>query len=78
VTDARDVRRLGAARRLRERGRSREGEPMRSHSVDSPLDPQSPIRVFVLVLLLMFSVEGAIMLFLPRLPDPWRGGPSRA
>jgi signal transduction histidine kinase len=48
---------------------------MRRHSVDSPLAPQSPIRVFALVLLLVFSVEGAIMLFLPRLPDRWRDPP---
>jgi signal transduction histidine kinase len=48
---------------------------MRRYSADSPLAPQSPIRVFVLVLLLMFSVEGAIMLFLPRLPVAWRDAP---
>ena len=48
---------------------------MRRCPVDSPLAPQSPIRVFALVLLLIFAVEGAIMLVLPLLPDAWRSLP---
>ncbi len=32
----------------------------------------SPLRVFALVLLLVFSVEGLIMLLLPRLPSGWQ------
>ena len=44
---------------------------MRRHA-DPPFAPQSPIRVFVLVLLVVFSVEGGIMLVLPRLPAAWR------
>jgi len=35
--------------------------------------PQSPLRVFALVLLVVFAVEGLIMLSLPRLPPSWRG-----
>lgn len=46
---------------------------MRRHSVDPPLPPQTPVRVFVLVLLLVFSVEGAIMLLLPWLPGARHG-----
>ena len=38
-----------------------------------PGPPQSPTRVFVLVLLVVFSVEGAIMLLLPGLPDALHG-----
>src|SRR5574338_722530 len=37
----------------------------------APAGP-SPARVFALVLLVVFSVEGAIMLLLPRLPAAWR------
>lgn len=44
--------------------------PPRGHS---DLVSQSPLRVFTLVLLLVFSVEGAIMLLLPSLPDGWHG-----
>jgi signal transduction histidine kinase len=33
----------------------------------------SPARVFALVLLLVFAVEGVIMLALPALPEAWRG-----
>ena len=43
---------------------------MRPHPAPS-WAPQSPIRVFVLVLLVVFSAEGAIMLLLWRLPDAW-------
>jgi signal transduction histidine kinase len=42
----------------------RNGEPS--------LSPSSPIRVFGQVLLLVFSVEGTIMLCFPWLPDAWR------
>jgi len=47
-------------------------QPVRRH-LDLPSAPQSPIRVFALVLLVVFSAEGAIMLLLPGLPDGWHG-----
>lgn len=40
---------------------------------ETPLSPQSPIRVFGLVLLLVFSIEWMIMLCLPHVPRSWRG-----
>jgi len=40
---------------------------------DALLAPQSPTRVFALVLLVVFAVEGAIMLLLPRFPLAWHG-----
>lgn len=46
---------------------------MRMDGAEAPLSPHSPIRVFVLVLLLVFAVEGTIMLLLPQLPARWRG-----
>ena len=42
-------------------------------STELPFPARSPIRVFGLVLLLVFSAEGGIMLLLPRLPDDARG-----
>lgn len=42
-------------------------------SEDLPRLPRSPVRVFVLVLLLVFAVEGAIMLCLPQLPGAGHG-----
>jgi len=45
---------------------------MRRHP-DPPCAPSSPIRVFALVLLVVFSAEGAIMLLLPLLPAGWHG-----
>jgi signal transduction histidine kinase len=46
---------------------------MRQRFADLVLAPQSPTRVFALVLLVVFAVEGAIMLILPRLPQGWHG-----
>jgi signal transduction histidine kinase len=46
---------------------------MRSHNEDIAGTSRSPLRVFVLVLLIVFSVEGAIMLGLASLPGSWRG-----
>jgi signal transduction histidine kinase len=40
---------------------------------DLPFSARSPLRVFGLVLLLVFAAEGAIMLALPRLFDAWKG-----
>lgn len=40
---------------------------------EASLSPQSPTRVFALVLLVVFAVEGAIMLLLPQLPPTWHG-----
>jgi len=40
----------------------------------SSLASISPLRVFGLMLLLVFAVESAIMLLLSRLPSAWRGG----
>lgn len=48
-------------------------ESARAPHDDLPSPVRSPIRVLVLVLFLVFAVEGAIMLVLPRLPDAWRG-----
>lgn len=46
---------------------------MARDAADPASSPHSPTRVFALVLLTVFSVEGAIMLFLPQLPTAWRG-----
>jgi signal transduction histidine kinase len=46
---------------------------MRQRFADLLLAPQSPTRVFALVLVVVFAVEGAIMLILPRLPHDWHG-----
>jgi signal transduction histidine kinase len=47
--------------------------PLPGGHADLPSVPQSPLRVFALVLLLVFSAEGAIMLLLPALPEGWHG-----
>lgn len=49
----------------------RENAPVSPYSAEPPLSPQSPIRVLVLVLLLVFAAEGMIMLGLQFLPAPW-------
>ncbi len=46
---------------------------MRSRTGEMSLSPHSPVRVFALVMLAVFSVEGAIMLCLPELPSEWHG-----
>jgi signal transduction histidine kinase len=44
---------------------------VRGHTEESPWNAVSPIRVFLLVLAVVFAAEGAIMLLLPRLPNVW-------
>lgn len=46
---------------------------MRSHKEDLAGASRSPLQVFVLVLLIVFSVEGGIMIGLASLPGSWRG-----
>jgi signal transduction histidine kinase len=46
---------------------------MRLRPDEPPFSGRSPLRVFALVLLLVFCAEGAIMLALPRVGGAWHG-----